>query len=299
MSNLRTYINLIEERGRTDRAGNRFDSADNSTVSNPNTSKSASPNQDWKPTVGGTYNAAGYAAPTTTLGGLAKTKATVKPAGSTAPRVTAPHQATKPVAKASAVPPARQGSQPTQAAKVKTTAPKTAYSGSQYGYQSPEDVKGIQQTLVNMGYAMPVDGKWGPKTDAAYKAAYQQMYGAAPGQDLPPNAAKPDEWTQATTAKQGQSADIAAATGMPNPYVKTQPAAATTPTQQPATGSNFDARGNIIGMPPKVTSTAAPMGRDASGKAYTDWTGNNPIPGAKSLEESDLSRIKDLINYKK
>lgn len=327
MSNLRTYINLIEERGRIDRSGNPFDSADKPTASNPNISTSTDPKQDWKPTTGGAYNAAGYGAPIKTLGGLPKTKAAVKPAGSTEPKTAepktaAPRQATKPVAKASAVPPARQGSQPVQAAKAKTTAPKPAYSGSQYGYQSPEDVKGIQQMLVNMGYNMPVDGKWGPKTDAAYKTAYQQMYGSAPGQgqsaaSTDPNVGggfvtgtaktgpsgtttftntpqgKPDAWTQAKVAKQGQSADMAAAVGMPNPYVK--PGAATAPaTAKPAANPN-----SPFYIPPNTAldSARAKAAKDPRYDNLYDPMGVHA--GEKSLEESDLNRIKDLVNYKK
>ena len=171
--------------------------------------------------------------------------------GSTAPRSTAP------------------GSQ--QAAKPATKkAAGQSLSGAPYGYNSPEEVQQIQSMLGNMGYGVTASGKWDAATDKAYKTAYQQMYGSVPGapSQADPNAGggfvtgtaktgpggttsftnvpqgpqgKPDAWTQAKIAKQGQSADIAAAAGMPNPYVKT----------------------------------------------------------GKSLEETEMSRIKDLINYKK
>ena len=110
-------------------------------------------------------------------------------------------------------------------AAARAASPK--YNAGEYGYNSPDEIKSIQQMLVNMGYSMPVDGIWGPKTDSAYKTAYQQMYGSAPGgaqaapaQEPASGQAVPDEWTKAKIAKQGQSADIAAAAGMPNPYLK-------------------------------------------------------------------------------
>jgi len=181
-----------------------------------------------------------------------------------------------------------------QAAKSKEAAPTTKKA-------SDPGVMQTQQFLKNLGYDIKLDGIWGPKTEEAYRAAFPNAPSnrREPTGVIKPNAGlTPDKYTQGKLDKAGQSADIAAAAGMPNPYLKPQQTRSTAPTQQPATtGGNFDANGNIIGMPGKVTSTAAPMGRDASGKPYTDWTGNNPQPGAKSLGE--VSRIKDLVNYKK
>lgn len=201
-----------------------------------------------------------------------------------------------------------QGAQAAQGAKKTGTGTKAGGAGftdlgAQYGYNSPEEVQQIQQQLVSMGYPIAVDGKFGPKTAEAYKQAYSQMYGQQPGQ-TDPNAPVPQNYQQGQTAKQDLSKDMAAAVGMPNPYAKAPAAAATAPAQQPATpGSNFDANGHIIGMPPQVTSAAAPQGRDASGKPYTDWTGDNPEPGTKGVinynENAELSRIITLANLNK
>lgn len=307
--NLRDYINLVEERGRTDRGYdptvNPHAAADAARASSNDAASASAPPAEimskgqqarWK-TKNPELARLGpdqyqrwveKNSPTTTTGTSAKpskqphVKNTAPPAGAkAAPKAGA--QAAKAAPKAGA-----------QAAKGQAT---PSYDAGQYGYKSPEEIQQIQSTLNSMGYQMPVDGKWGPKTDAAYKQAYSQMYGQQPGQASQPAAAsappqgKPDAWTQARLAKQGQSADMAAAVGMPNPNVNLN-----TPTAQP--------RGTTDKNSPFYIPPNAALDR-ARAKAQTNPRYDNlydPMgvhAGSKSLEESDLVRIKDLINYKK
>ena len=141
---------------------------------------------------------------------------------------------------------------------------------------------------------------WYEPEDVARDQRIQQLLhpqaaATAPGQT----------YAQAQTTKQDLSKDMAAATGIQNPYAKAPPA------QQPAAqpqaaapqGSVFGPDGKVTGMPQRVTSASAPFGRDASGKPYTDWTGNNQEPGTKGVieynESAELSRIITLANLNK
>lgn len=157
--------------------------------------------------------------------------------------------------------------------------PKPAFKdlGSQYGYNSPAEVQAIQQQLLSMGYDLGptgVDGKFGPKTQAAYKQAYSQMYGQQPGQ-TDPNAPVPQNYQQGRVAKQDLSKDMAAAVGVPNPYA-TAPASA--PSQQ---------KQDLLAKAAELTKA----GDTAKAKIYTD-------AAVRMKESVELDRIKNLINYK-
>lgn len=291
---LRDYINLVEER--TDRFGKTYDP----TV-NPHAAADAARAATPQPTATPSDQVAAMSPaqrarwktknPEMARMGLDQYNRYVdKNAPTTTTSASAKSSTTR--TKKTATPKTSKPSTPTAGATAGQAA-KPAQP-NQYGVElNAGDVKQRQQFLVNLGYNIKVDGIWGPETEKAYQSAFPSA-GQQPAATTS-NTGTPDAYTQGKLDKTGQSADMAAAVGMPNPYVKTQPTGAPA---QPASGSNFDASGKIIGMPPKVTSTAAPTGRDASGKPYTDWTGNNPQPGAKSLGESDLDRIKNLVNYK-
>lgn len=109
---------------------------------------------------------------------------------------------------------------------------------------SDPGVMQTQQFLKNLGYDIKLDGIWGPQTEQAYRSAFPNAPSnqREPTGIIRPNSSQqpvPDKYTQGKLDKAGQSADIAAAAGMPNPFIK------------------------------------------------------------PSVNESDLLRIKDLVNYKK
>ena len=95
----------------------------------------------------------------------------------------------------------------TTPAKQSTTTAKPSFKdlGKQYGFNTPEEVKDIQNQLIQMGYDLGssgADGKFGTKTQTAFKQAYSQMFGQ-------PNAAATQTPTSAqanTYAGQSQTA---------------------------------------------------------------------------------------------
>jgi hypothetical protein len=186
----------------------------------------------------------------------------------------------KPQATAQASAPAQATTQApasgTAATKTPTTKPVTSAKpafkdlGAQYGYNSPQEVQAIQQQLVSMGYPIAVDGKFGPKTQQAYRQAYSQMYGQQPGQ-TDPNPPVPQNYQQGRTAKQDLSKSMAAATGMPNPY------ATVPPSQQ---------KQDLLAKAAELTRA----GDSARAKIYTD-------AASRMNESTELNRIKDLIKY--
>lgn len=231
MSNLRKYINLVEER--TDRFGNPYDPTVNPHAAaepsqfpqgkaaptpkqNPFANPVSDPMSATFPTTNATgqkYNTTSSQAATTTTGSSTKARRPAqKPSGTTSKS-----SAVRPAPNAATKPSATPASTATKGQAAKAAAP--AQAPNQFGVElSPEEVKQRQQFLVNLGYDIKVDGIWGPKTNQAYQSAFPQA-GQQPTATTS-NTGTPDAWTQGTLAKQGQSADIAAAAGMPNPYVK-------------------------------------------------------------------------------
>lgn len=103
-------------------------------------------------------------------------------------------QTTKTTTAAKPQPPAGGSATKTPVTPAKPASQKPAFvdQGTQFGYDTPEEVQQIQSQLKSMGYDIAVDGKFGPKTLAAYKQAYSQMYGQQPGQvdpNVPPQGA--------------------------------------------------------------------------------------------------------------
>lgn len=160
------------------------------------------------------------------------------------------------------------GGQPAaQSGKAKSAGAGFVDQGKQFGFNTPEEVQQIQAQLKAMGYPIAVDGKFGPKTLAAYKQASSQMYGQEPGQE-DPNQPAPRTYQQGQASQQDFSKDMAAAVGMPNPYAKA-PAAA-------PQGSVFGPDGKVTGMP------AAPQ----PAKKVVNYT--------ESKELSDIIRLANL-----
>ena len=122
-----------------------------------------------------------------------------------------------------------------------------------------------------MGYPITADGKFGPKTQAAYQQAYKQMYGQSPG-ETDPNQPVPQNYQQGKSAKQDFSKDAAAAVGIPNPYA-------------PATPNT--AKQELLAKAAEFTKSGDP----ARATIYTD-------AASRMNESTELDRIKTLINHK-
>lgn len=160
----------------------------------------------------------------------------------------------------------------------KASTPKPAFKdlGKQYGYNTPEEVRAIQQQLVSMRYPIAVDGKFGKETEKAYKQAYSQMYGQQPGQQ-DPNAQGSQNYQQGQAAKQNLSKDMAAAVGGPNPFASTP--AANVP------NANKQA---LLAKAAELTQA----GDTARAKIYTD-------AASRMKESQELTDILKLANLHK
>ena len=145
-------------------------------------------------------------------------------------------------------------------------------AGAQYGYNSPQEVQAIQQQLVSMGYPIAVDGKFGPKTQEAYRQAYTQMYWQPPGQ---PEVAQQTGVT--ARASQNPATGQTTYTNAPQGQSLPQANVAGAPSQQ---------KQDLLNKAAELTKA----GDTARAKIYTD-------AASRMKESTELDRIKDLIKY--
>lgn len=261
MSNLRDYINLVEERPeRTDRNGIPY------TVTNPPISTPI------EPTASNTVTGGNLAA-----GGPVTNPTPSDPKVSQAPQD--PTQGTGMSAMAPEVPSfdqafptlAKVAGQPSGAAATTTPATKPAAQAKAKG--DPQ-VRKTQEFLIKNGQNITPDGIWGPETEKAYRAVFPN----APSNKQPNPAAQQGASTTPATAKPDFSKALAAAA---NPL--SAPQSKVSPEQ-------------IQAMRDKAAQLT--QANDPRAKTYLDWLARNGAGATAQTESSELDRLKSLINFK-